>query len=62
MSRTYKYPRESLGNSITRDEPEADADIKKRLKKLKQKRKRKAKTTLLFMKLIAFRDQQRAKM
>ena len=40
MSHTYKYPRESLEDSITRDEPEADLRITKRLEKKKQREKK----------------------
>lgn len=62
MSRTYKYPREALEDSITRDEFEANLRIKKRLEKQKNRKKMKAKIDRSFRKLISFRDKQRAKM
>ena len=62
MSRTYKYPRESLEDPITRDEFDTNLRIKKRLEKQKHLKKRKIKANRSFKKMISFRDRQRARM
>ena len=46
MSRTYKYPRESLDDIRVRNEAEANLRIRKRLEKQKQLRKKKIPTGL----------------
>ena len=65
MSRTYKYPRESLEDTSSRDESDASLRIRKRLEKQKQQRqpqrKKKIKSERLFKDLISYRDSQRAK-
>ena len=43
MSRTYKYPRESLGDSFSRDGVKTELRIKKRLEIQKQKQRKKVK-------------------
>ena len=39
MSRTYRYPRESLDEPMTRDEPVADFRIRRKLEKQKHRKK-----------------------
>lgn len=59
MSRTYKYPREALDASITRDKAEADRRIQGRLKNKKEQQKKRIKAR--FRKSINFRANQRAR-
>ena len=59
MSRTYKYPREALDASITRDEAEADRRIQERLKRQKKQQEKRVKAR--FRKSINFRANQRAR-
>lgn len=61
MSRTYKYPRESLEDPVVRTEFEANLRIEKRLERQKQRKKRKIKTARSFMKYISFRDRARTR-
>lgn len=61
MSHTYKYPRESLEHSITRNEYEANLRIRKKLERQKQQKKKKIKDRRSFKKFISFRDKQRAR-
>lgn len=60
MSRTYKYPRESLDDIRVRNETEANLRIRKRLERQKQLRKKKNKKASL-KEFISFRDKQRAR-
>lgn len=62
MSRTYKYPRESLSDSIERAEENVTLRIKKRIEAQKHQRKKRIKKNDSFRKLISFRDKQRARM
>ena len=61
MSRTYKYPRESLEDIRVRNETEVNLRIRKRLERQKQARKKKIKKALSSKKFISFRDKQRAR-
>lgn len=61
MSRTYKYSRETLNNSIIRNERDANIRMKKKLEWRKQQRKKKIKVDRSFKKFISFRDKQRAR-
>lgn len=61
MSHTYKYPRESLSNSINRGEFGADKRIQKRLKKQRISRKKKIKIARSLKKFVGFRDNQRTR-
>ena len=62
MSRTYKYPRESLGDSVIRNEFETDLRIKEKISRQKHLKKRRERAARSFIKMISFRDKQRAKM
>ena len=62
MSRTYRYPRESLEDSIVRDEFDADLRIREKIDKQKHRKKRLKKAARSFIKMISFRDRQRARM
>lgn len=61
MSRTYKYPRESLDDSITRKEKDAHLRIQRKLEWQKQYKKRKVKANRAFKKYISFRDRSRSR-
>lgn len=61
MSRTYKYPRESLDEPMTRDEPNANLRIQKKLERKKQQDKQRVKTARSFKEFIRFRDRHLAK-
>ena len=61
MSRTYKYPREALEDSITRDEFEANLRITERLERQKKRKKARIKIARSFKKFISFRDKQRTR-
>ena len=62
MSRTYKYPRESLEDVTARSEFEADLRIQKRLEGKKHLRKKRIKASRSFIKnIISFRDKCRAR-
>ena len=61
MSRTYKYPRESLEDTIIRIEFDAKLRIEERLKRQKHRKKQRAKIARSFRKFISYRDKQRAR-
>ena len=61
MSRTYKYPRESLNDKRIRNETEANLKNRKKLERQKQAKKKKIKKALSLKKFISFRDKQRAR-
>ena len=61
MSRTYRYPRESLEDSTVRDEFDTDLRIREKIDKQKHRKKRLKKATRSFIKMISFRDRQRAR-
>ena len=62
MSRTYKYPRESLEDTATRKEFGARERIQKKLERRKHSRKERIKASRSFIKnIISFRDKQRSK-
>ena len=61
MSRTYKYPRESLGDSIERNESDIQQRIKKRIERRRLQRAKKSRKLHSFKKFIQFRDRQRAR-
>ena len=61
MSRTYKYPRESLEETIIRNEFDVRLRIEERLKQQKNRKKKRIKIARSFRKFISYRDKQRAR-
>lgn len=64
MSRTYRYPRESLDDSIIRNESDVRRKIQEKLARQKQQRKKRSKAARAldrsFRKMISYRDTLRA--
>ena len=61
MSRTYKYPRTSLEDKITRKESEAELRIRKKIERQKQQKRQKTKTARLSKKTARFWDKQKSR-
>lgn len=60
MSRTYKYPRESLDTSFQKDGPKAELRIREKLNRQKLQQRKKVKIARL-KRLITFRRSSRAR-
>ncbi len=61
MSRTYKYPREKLSDSVNRKEDEATLRIRRRLEIQKKIRKKKSKMANSLKKSIRFWEKQKGR-
>jgi len=61
MSRTYRYPIETIENSSAGNEFETKLRIIKRWERQKLRKKRKIKANRSFRKMMSYRDKQRAR-